>query len=201
MSSTNTRGSRMSFNEYIPLAVRTLNNLGSRKKNLAHMGLGIGTEIMEYELIKLGDKSDTIVAELGDLSWFTASTMKLLNIKYVFNKYEEVRNIITYRTFIETAYKIADNIKKHFAYGIPILDRDKLLDRIYAKWLDHRGKKYIKIEALDYQLHIMVACIRHFASINQIEFDHVLISNIEKLKKRYPKGYSDYHASERFDKK
>lgn len=191
----------MTFNEYIPLAIRTLNDLGSRKANLAHMGLGLGNEMLEYQMILEGDKSDTILFELGDLSWFTASASHLLGIKYEYNKYEEVRNIITKEQFTKTACQLVDVIKKHYAYGTPILDQSKFWDKIHIRYINFRKKKYIKIEQLDYLIHLMVQCIRHFSHYHGLTLDLVLTTNIDKLKKRYPKGYSDYHATERFDKK
>lgn len=192
----------MTFNEYVPLAIRTLNDLGSRKKNLAHMGLGIGNEMLEYQMILEGDKSDTILFELGDLSWFTASASHLLDIEYEQDKFGESNLVITKQLFTSTACSLVDLIKKHFAYGTPIIDSDKWIDRLYLKWIRFRGKKFIMVQGqLDYHIHVLVQCIRHFSTYHGLGFDHVLVTNIEKLKKRYPKGYSDYHATERFDKK
>lgn len=191
----------MTFNEYVPLAIRTLSDLGSRKANLGHMGLGLGSEMLEYQMILEGDKSDTILCELGDLSWFTASTSHLLGIKYEYNKYQESRDIITKEQFTKTTCQLVDLIKKHYAYGTPILDQSKFWDKIYIKYINFRKRKFIKIEQFDYLIHQMVHCIRHFSDYHGLGFDLVLVTNIEKLKKRYPKGYSDYHATERFDKK
>lgn len=76
------------------------------------------------------------------------------------------------------AGEIADAIKKHVIYGQE-LNVENLIE-----------------EAGDLMWYVAL-----LLDVLGEELDSVLQQNIEKLKKRYPEGFSEFHAKERLDKK
>lgn len=75
------------------------------------------------------------------------------------------------------AGEILDAVKKHWVYGQP-LDRENLIEEI--------GDTLFYLQAL--------------ASLIDSTFGEAVAHNVEKLRKRYPNGYSDKAAQERADK-
>ncbi len=193
----------MNFIQYQPLAIRTLKDLGSTKANLAHMGLGLSTELMEYNAaIHIGDKENA-GEELGDAAWFTVSTFHLLKIKFnvrtesLFNPNDSGLNA----ELNDQVYKVVNLIKKHFAYDVKILDKKgRIFDYMMSLWMDFTKAKYIDKEFLSRQLHKLWSILEVNALSHNLNFGMILNDNIRKLAARYPGPYTDFHASTRLDK-
>ena len=74
--------------------------------------------------------------------------------------------------------EIGDALKKHIAYGKP-LDTENLIEEVGdVMWY--------------------IACL---VSALGADFESILTQNIDKLKKRYPEGFTEKHATMRLDKK
>jgi len=196
----------VNYKQYLPLAVRTLTDLGSRKRNLAHMGLGISSEMLELESLLLGAKNDadTVADELGDLSWFTASATYILDDKKtsfggpIISAVQE--NGANYRLeLIQQVELVTSLIKKHVAYGQPIVT-DNFIGRVHKMWLLYRNKKFINKHDFIKELHKLRFRTEILAVSLGYSYGDILQANINKLAKRYPGGYSDYHAAKRLDK-
>ncbi len=76
------------------------------------------------------------------------------------------------------AGEILDAIKKHWVYNRPI-DRENLIEELG-------------------DLEFYMQAMRNLIDVTR---DEVIDTNVKKLGKRYPQGYTDFHAAERLDKK
>lgn len=198
----------MKFEEYIILAFRTHNHLGSRRKNLAHMGLGIASEYLEIEQTTKIVGADSLAEELGDVLWFTACAIKIVNAKHRENidkhlgkHAKNAMKAFKMKNFNESCGDVVNTIKKHYAYGIPILDYDRFFQHVYLNWRLNRKKKCITTHSIIADLYTIIMCVHCICEVNNLNFSMVMEDNIAKLKKRYPKkGWSQFHAAERLDK-
>lgn len=200
----------MTFEEYIPLARRTRNDLGERRANLAHMALGIGTEILELQAAIRNNDDHNIREELSDLSWFSGNAMDLLNEKYSKHQMMMLTTGLhpkdgdtSMNDLADQCCVVVDLIKKHVAYGQPIIndfDPDWFERLQQWWWLKVKNKKYIIKARLSLELYKLVSYLNTASRDLGYQYSDILTYNIEKLKKRYPAGYSDFNAAERIDK-
>ena len=159
----------MNYKEFQEKSIRTLARLDSNKSDLAHMVLGICTEISELE--EAVHKGDTvgIGEELADMQWYISNYNNLLNREYVQN---DSLNTDDISTLINLLYSqcslLQDLVKKYLAYNKPInsITETSLLDNIDSTILSIYNKYGISVSE----------CME---------------KNINKLKERYPEKFDE----------
>lgn len=158
--------------EYQQLASRTCPDLGSDKLNLAHMVMGMTSEVSEVgDARRKGDKIN-ITEEYADIMWYLANYCNL--------RHYELENIYNSSKVIDrylySICELTDLVKKFVAYNKPI----DTFKEIY-----HIGNIVKNLEG-------------EFAGGQLIlSFERALSNNIDKLKVRYPEKFSDELAVNR----
>jgi hypothetical protein len=98
------------YSWYPPLAMRTCKDMPTLKDHIAHMGLGLGSEYLEY--LSANDITNQN-EEVGDMCWYVSGICNSLNISFIpikpknWNMDEIVGDIVSI-------------CKKHFVYGVDI---------------------------------------------------------------------------------
>lgn len=173
----------MEIKKYQIQANRTLSDLGE-KMNLAHMVLGIHSELSEWMDAEDNEDRVNIAEELIDQVWYIANYCTIRG--YDLNELFE--NTVNNDTFLSTNPQIVklewfssnlqDIVKKYIVYNKPI-DREK---EIY------------------YLGGLLVVIYNEFVGHN-ITFEEALDRNIAKLKARFPDKFTEEAALNRDLKK
>lgn len=159
----------MTIEEYRKQVPLTNVELGE-KLNLCHMMLGMCSELDELEdAVNYRDKVN-VREELGDCMWYVGNIANMLNIETT-----EIDNeALQYFPFQKNMFKLCNEIKRYIAYG---------------KQIDNE-----KVKAL---VNNIIQGIAFNANNYQISFTDVLTRNIEKLRARFPDGFTEYDALNR----
>lgn len=169
----------LSIDRYTDLQFHLLKDLGSLIDNSWHCVDGALTELVEFEegLIK-GDLPN-MIEELGDTMFFICIYARLhkIDLYAAFSDYREVT--------IETPQKYVDLLLRRLI---------KLADINKGVKVNSREFKYDEIETLICTVYHQVTLLADSLDINM---DEILYKNYEKLKARYPDGYSDHSANNR----
>jgi NTP pyrophosphatase (non-canonical NTP hydrolase) len=169
----------MDFKEYQTQAQRTCPDLGSLELNLAHMVLGMNSELEE---LAHGIENEDIVnigEEVADFQWYFVNYCRIRGIDTLkFGEFLEegvgvvggfqIAHLFTYLS------RLQDYAKKFIAYGKPI----------------DVGLEMRLLVALQCQL----SCLLHDL---RIPIESILIANIAKLKARYPDKFTTEDAINR----
>ena len=170
----------MNFKEYQSLALVTNADLGSEKLNLAHMVIGMCSELNELETALYNEDVVNISEECTDEFWYLANFCTLLNISLEeFDYTEKKRNPKFMRQdafiFLTSAVsELSDIVKKHIAYN-------KALDMMEVK------KKVGKISS----------CLQEIYLIFNLDVQQGLQNNIDKLKVRFGGKFTEHAALNR----
>jgi NTP pyrophosphatase (non-canonical NTP hydrolase) len=161
----------MTLKEYQKLAKRTCASLGNPKLDIAHMVLGINSEISELEeAIFINDDKTNISEEISDIFWYIANLYTFLGEELK----EEYKGKRPCEYAIELLYsttsKLQDKAKKYIAYN-----RD----------FDYSDLKEIEI------------ALWGLSNFLGIDVYIGLQNNIDKLKIRYPDKFNDKNATQR----
>lgn len=188
----------MTFSEYQELAMRTQAIKEDNHDMLIHAVCGLSSEIGEinqaysellgnanhdgfcikYDLFKI----DRVLSELGDLCWFQAELCKSLDVSLHYMNLDYV----TISNFENLSQK--DKIDM---IGFHIDNLTMLIGLIAgAVQKTYQGKK-INIDDIHYINQIMLIEINTIAVYLNSTLEKVWEHNIEKLKKRFPEGFSE----------
>jgi NTP pyrophosphatase (non-canonical NTP hydrolase) len=160
------------LNKYQEDAKRTMASLGSYKLNLAHMVIGMSTELGELivaienkDLINIGE-------EVADQFWYIANYCTLRNLDLnVFEPFLTVKKVNTTRMFLVLT-ELLDINKKFIAY-----------------------KKEINIDEEFKLLHFYISELAGICKLYKIDLSQALVKNINKLKVRYPEKFNTKDAT------
>lgn len=173
----------MKWEDYKANAMRTFahNNsineddeLFNKKINELHCVIGISTEIGEF--IQAIENNDRVNAteEIGDIFWYTANLERLVVPTGLSFPYDEKGITVFADEFLVSIQNLVDIYKKAVFYGSDI-DYEKVL------W-------YIK--------EIKKTCVG-MLSMNDINPEDVMETNIKKLAIRYPEKFTREDAEQR----
>ena len=159
----------MTIEEYRKQTPLTNVELG-HKLNLAHMVIGMCSEFDELEdAINHRDKINT-KEEMGDIMWYTGNISNMLNIQT-----PEIDNErLQYFPVQKNVFKLCNEIKRYIAYG-----------------------KEIDNEKVTILVNKIIQGIAFQANQYQIAFPDILTRNIEKLRARFPNGFTQYDSLNR----
>jgi len=163
----------MSPIEYQSLAKRTAGRFENINDALVNWALGIAGETAEvldlFDAWSEGQHSPegTLTKELGDVLWYTALMCEETNISLADLPKPNIVVVPSAAKLAIAGGKVADYIKKVVCHGHE-LDSAKL-------W---------KLTGMVYDL------TKEISVNDQLEIGVVMHENIEKLKRRYPKGFS-----------
>jgi len=162
----------MKLEEYKNFTLRTNKFLSSTQFDVAHMLLGMTSEINELDAALISKDEVNIAEELADIMWYVSnySHLRLCNIVEPTNKPEYIVTPLLY-----------DNL----VYNI------SLLTDLAKKWIIYN--KVIDEETEEKYLQQVVNNVYAFG----VDMERALQNNIDKLKKRYPDKYSDEYAQNR----
>lgn len=168
----------MKWNEYRALSEKTLStefHCGSQVENLLHGVIGILTEL--EELLDWNDEVNK-KEEVADVFWYLALLDRelSLNLDIIQNKNEmyQIRNETLILQTLKSSCLALDHLKKKLYYNRAI-DLKNFADLIN-----------------DIQLNMCTFC-----TLNEINVEEILNTNIEKLKARYGEKFSSEKAINR----
>jgi NTP pyrophosphatase (non-canonical NTP hydrolase) len=164
------------INEYQELAVRTMSKERNAQEELITFALGVAGEACEVaELLLSPDSSkEKYTKELGDVLWYVSGLTSIMQeqLKSVFFCLKWREHLVL--TLCSDAGKIADYVKKVQGHGHD-MDPSKMFHLLTSAALS-------------------VAMV---ASDIDIKMEEIATENIDKLKKRYPDGFSQERSKNR----
>ena len=171
------KGKNMTFEEFVPLAIRTESKNGSLNEEakergltdrIVHSFMGIATEVYEYDLATVKKDAVNALEELGDMLWYLAVLKDELD--FIIPNDGELFNDLG------------------FVFDMTGLDLVKK-SMFYNKSLDHNKLKLV--------------CTQLYKEVNGAirlhggNPEHVMDVIIVKLKARYGEAFSDDRAENR----
>jgi len=163
----------MNLEQYVMAASRTCPTLTTYKEDVAHMMLGIMSELVELEeAIEIGDIPN-IGEELGDIMWYVANYSTIISIPIT--SYVEVDDSIDnlVRALYSTASRLSNIVKRFIAYNKQNLDEEML---------ELNNVKYL-----------VYSIAKHYS----LDINNILLTNITKLKNRFPDKFTEQFALSR----
>lgn len=181
----------MNWNEYLPLAEKTLSTQFNCEEEIyqkiLHAVMGSLTEIEEIldnysdgVLITDPNRQGSIAEESADIFWYISIPFRELNISKTDLEYTSIENIDTSKpfntliSFTKTSLKFLDLLKKKIYYN---KDIDK------KEMVDISSKMYLLLSK--------------FCDHYNTNIDDILDKNIAKLKARYGDKFSSERAINR----
>lgn len=171
----------MNIETYQKAAARTCPDLGSLEVNLAHMALGVSSELSELVECLAYEHIDTtnLAEELGDKMWYAVNWANFLNLNVVVpnTDYKDsvINNLIIY------GGQLADISKRLLAYKTPLEVQEE-------KRLSKGGISNTEI------LNLYIKSIFELAGIYELDMETIMGKNITKLYIRYPDKFSEDKA-------
>jgi NTP pyrophosphatase (non-canonical NTP hydrolase) len=171
----------MQWNEYSKLAMRTAPENVTRKDRVVTAALGICGELAEMADMQRLGKPDQISKEAGDVCWYLAlgGLTDFVPVKphEDFKVWADDAGFNTLLLRLMTLGGLyAEQVKKYTKQG--------------HAWTD--GPPHAMLQSIATDLHL-------FLFLHNIKFEDVLVENIDKLKKRYPEGFSSERSVYRED--
>jgi hypothetical protein len=161
----------MNPHEYHALAMRTKSHDQTPVQRLTNAALGLAGEWAEfYELWYTNDNAPVeTLKEAGDLLWYSAQATDALGLNFADIQWQVVTGT-TNATCIKAIGTIAEIAKKAMFHGHPLGDeqRDQVMD------------------ALAY----IVRDVRNVLVVYRWTMEDAMQANIDKLRRRYPDGFS-----------
>lgn len=171
----------MDWNEYAKLASRTAPANLTRKDRVVTAALGICGELAELADVHRKDNKGLVAAEAGDVCWYLALggltdfiTVKPHEDLHIWAD-EAGMNSMLLRLLI-LAGNYADHVKKYTKQG--------------HAWTD--GPPHMMLGSIAADLYLLLF-------LYGIKWEDVLQANIDKLKARYPEGFSTERSVYRED--
>lgn len=167
----------MTLNEYQQATARTCPDLGSEKLNIAHMIMGMISEITELsEAVKKGDIIN-IGEELTDIHWYLSNYCRMYNIKYERLEWKIIESDNfeePYKMLVEAISKLTDIEKKFIAYNKAVNEERRF----------------------DFCNHIFLN-LKDLYLYFKFDVSQCMENNINKLKIRFPDKFSEENAINR----
>jgi NTP pyrophosphatase (non-canonical NTP hydrolase) len=162
----------MDWNEYSTLAARTAPANQARKDRVINAALGICGELAEMADASRQGNREWIAQEAGDVCWYLA--LGGLTDFIPARPHEDLRiwadeagvNSMLLRLLI-LAGNYADHVKKYTKQGHP--------------WTD--GPPHMVLSSIAADLYLLMF-------LHRLDWESILEHNIDKLRKRYPEGFS-----------
>lgn len=149
--------------------------------DILHSAIGMSTETAELiELLPLQNTStwqDKFMYELGDLMWYITLMMRHYRVAPNIVQLDERSLSVTLNIMVVLTGKLLSIVKAKLIYDRPIEENNviEILQRI-TSYIDQVAQRYL-----------------------QIDLGKVMEANVKKLQKRYPQGFTQYHANARLD--
>lgn len=171
----------MKLQEYKPLALRTLAELGNQLHNSIHMTLGVGSEFLK-ELLSALEKDDevNIQEELGDMSWFAVCYSHIWGFEIDKTLLGKIIEGNDSEDILILAFKAIGHLQE--------LDKNQLA---YKRTVPGNDIERIK------SLHLILAFIEVLCKKHEYNSGGVRKKNIAKLLKRFPEKFSEAMANNR----
>ena len=118
----------MNYKEFQKSSKRTLANLASKKEDLAHMVMGICSEISELEEAISKNDRNGIGEELADIQWYISNYNNIIGTEYVGNDTVSSDNIeMLIKLLYSQCSLLQDLVKKYLAYNKKINSKTTLV--------------------------------------------------------------------------
>lgn len=153
------------FKNYTDAALRTAPPLAARDRKIVS-ALGLADEMLEFILASndgVCDDFDRGVDELGDIAWYLALLCDSFEISVSDLDFDAASDVCP----VHAVSRVVGLIKKHIFHGHP-MDNDALCRAVR-----------------DIAIGLGVMAAKHGAT-----FETVLANNVDKLRARYPDGFS-----------
>ncbi|MDR1018993.1 MAG: hypothetical protein LBM02_09880 [Lachnospiraceae bacterium] len=177
----------MTISEYQKEAKRTVGDLGSLKLNLAHMVMGITSELEEIYRASLKNDIVNLNEEIADVIWYLANYCTFRNFNF-----EEIIGNIMYKSIFDL--DILEFDKDDIIDNLPVLETSVSLLTDYVKKYVAYNKPFDVKKEKQAILGIVLALTNLTLDFN---FDTDLQKNIDKLKQRYPEKFTEERALNR----
>lgn len=161
----------MDLREYHSLAIRTMNLSYTPLQNLTNSALGLCGEHAEIMMIGEGESRFAVVKELGDLLWYCVQACEAIgrNIADIF-LIDQYDIGVDDDDMLCAVGSFADIVKKCAFHDHPLSDT--------------------AISGLVTAIDTITNWIEVCCKSEGISLDEVMQTNIDKLRKRYPSGFS-----------
>ena len=160
----------MNTKQYQQEAKRTCASLGSKKLDLAHVALGVNSEVEELQDAINNDDMVNAQEEIGDMFFYIANCFTFLDLEMSNMSYLIPKSQDYVKELYKLSAKFQDDVKKHIAYG--------------------KELKTLNLTTL--QLTLM-----ELITLYDFDGSEILNKNIEKLKKRFPDKFTEEKAINR----
>lgn len=181
----------MNFNEYLPLALRTAKPMATPHEHVQHAALGLVTEVGEfvsevkriviYETIMSDDIRAHMLKELGDVTWY---------IPVLLHGVDSAILPAIESDQVEVLSEQVSDLRK----GSLLLGMLSGAVSAAAAWPGHFDREEIRTTCAS-----LIFAIDRIAELLGSSGDEIRAANIEKLRARYPDGYSNVAAEARAD--
>lgn len=189
----------MDLNEYLTHCKRTSRNVLTIEEKLSNFTLGLVGEVGEVFLLFNKEYKPKIVEiekEIGDVLWYTTGLMDL------YADFTDLNHVLSYRLRSNKLMYYYDiktktiNINEILANMI--LDGTFIADETKKKVFHNKTVDVIRIIGTLADIYFL--CENLLACFN-LTIENTLIKNVEKLKLRYPDGFSSELAALKLDEK
>lgn len=184
-----------SFDRYQELARRTQNPHLDRQGKLAHAALGLCSEVAEVETACRTGDVDSIVGEIGDVFWMLSELCDALGLR--------LQTILSDLILISDAEEEMEArrndkftprpIRDHFGFHEMSIAAATIAGYVQKTFQGHQ----ISPERISPVICTLYVHLRLKASYYGFSVFHAMYQNIEKLKARYPEGFSEYRSIHR----
>ncbi len=177
-----------SFDRYQELARRTQNPHLDRREKLSHAALGLCSEVAEVETACRTGDVDSIVGEIGDVFWMLAELCDALGLRL-----QTILSDLLLISDAEDEMEARQNdkfaprpIRDHFDFHEMSVAAAAIAGCVQKTFQGHE----ISEERIAPVICSLYVHLRRKAYYYGFSVFHAMYKNIEKLRERYPEGFS-----------
>lgn len=165
------------LNDYPPFVAERFVKRAEDGEGLVHASIGMVGELIE---LRGAHSPDNLLEELGDFEFYFCAFHQVLGFQWIFNNGGEraaLGLVLAQEYLLDSAEFLLDQSKKVWVYG-------KEINKVHLEFGIANVQKNLNQ-------------VYHVLGVNRAL---VISGNMDKLRKRYPVGYTDALAIERRDK-
>lgn len=170
----------MIFTEYLQNSKRTFVELDP-KLDLAHLVIGMNTEISELHVALLKGDVINIGEEIADMMWYISNYIRVRNL-YKTEHLDMLFPVLD-EEFYSNSFSVLDN-KDHI---VSLYSNISNLQDVVKKFIAYN--KLIKVVSEELYIGNVVAVLASLCSRYGINMGTILEQNINKLKVRFPENF------------
>lgn len=185
----------MAFKEYQKLSARTQNPALTDRERFCHAALGLNAEIEELRAAKLTGDVPAIEDETGDILWMIAEMCDCFSLR--------MSTLFTGKALENADFdrSVLCDPENHPPRPVKLHFDLTVMTRCAARISGYAQKTLqgheVLIDDLMQDLQLLFICLRSISAYHKFSLRHIMWKNVEKLKRRYPDGFSAHHSTHR----